>query len=72
MSLPLDRRAWLKLGGLNLGALVTGAGPSDRAMDSNCLLATIYHRFGIDPPGAFVTGPGARSRSSPSAGRSPN
>jgi hypothetical protein len=22
--------------------------PVERAMDSNCLLATIYHRFGID------------------------
>jgi len=25
---PLDRRAWLKIGGLSLGALVTGLGPS--------------------------------------------
>jgi hypothetical protein len=25
-----------------------GEEPSVRAMDSNCLLATIYHRFGID------------------------
>jgi hypothetical protein len=23
--------------------------PVDRAMDSNCLLATIYRRFGINP-----------------------
>ena len=25
-----------------------GEDPSRRAMNSNCLLATIYHRFGID------------------------
>jgi hypothetical protein len=25
-----------------------GEEPSVRAMNSNCLLATIYHRFGID------------------------
>ena len=24
---PLDRRAWLRVGGLSLGALVSGAGP---------------------------------------------
>jgi hypothetical protein len=40
-------------GGLRMGQVVgatdsRGGDPSDRAMDSNCLLATIYHRFGID------------------------
>ncbi len=41
-------------GGLKMGQVIgatnaRGEEPSDRAMDSNCLLATIYHRFGIDP-----------------------
>ena len=40
-------------GGLRMGQVIgatnaRGEEPSDRAMDSNCLLATIYHRFGID------------------------
>jgi hypothetical protein len=40
-------------GGLRLGQVVGGTNPrgeepNRRAMDSNCLLATIYHRFGID------------------------
>jgi hypothetical protein len=40
-------------GGLRMGQVVgatnaRGEHPIDRAMDSNCLLATIYHRFGID------------------------
>ncbi len=29
---PLDRREWLRLGGLSLGALATGASPSERAL----------------------------------------
>jgi hypothetical protein len=41
-------------GGLKMGQVIgatnpRGEEPTDRAMDSNCLLATIYHRFGIDP-----------------------
>jgi hypothetical protein len=41
-------------GGLNMGQVIgsttaRGEEPLDRAMDSNCLLATIYQRFGIDP-----------------------
>jgi hypothetical protein len=41
-------------GGLRMGQAVgatnsRGEEPSERGMDSNCLLATIYHRFGIDP-----------------------
>jgi hypothetical protein len=41
-------------GGLRMGQVVgatnvRGEHPTLRAMDSNCLLATIYHRFGIDP-----------------------
>jgi uncharacterized protein (DUF1501 family) len=40
-------------GGLRMGQVVgatnaRGEEPSVRAMNSNCLLATIYHRFGID------------------------
>jgi hypothetical protein len=30
-----------------------GEEPTARAMDSNCLLATIYHRFGIDTRRAY-------------------
>ncbi len=41
-------------GGLRMGQVVgatnaRGEEPTARAMDSNCLLATLYHRFGIDP-----------------------
>ncbi len=41
-------------GGLRMGQVVgatngRGEEPTHRAMDSNCLLATIYQRFGIDP-----------------------
>jgi hypothetical protein len=41
-------------GGLRMGQVIgatnpRGEHPAQRAMDSNCLLATIYHRFGIDP-----------------------
>jgi Protein of unknown function (DUF1501) len=40
-------------GGLRMGQVVgatnaRGEEPSQRAMNSNCLLATIYRRFGID------------------------
>ena len=40
-------------GGLRMGQVVgatngRGEEPARRAMNSNCLLATIYHRFGID------------------------
>jgi hypothetical protein len=41
-------------GGLRMGQVIGATSskaeePVDRAMDSNCLLATLYHRFGIDP-----------------------
>jgi hypothetical protein len=41
-------------GGLKMGQVIGATSskaeePVDRAMDSNCLLATLYHRFGIDP-----------------------
>lgn len=40
-------------GGLRMGQVIGATGPKaeepiERAMDSNCLLATIYRRFGID------------------------
>jgi hypothetical protein len=40
-------------GGLKMGQVVgatnsRGEEPAKRRMNSNCLLATIYHRFGID------------------------
>lgn len=40
-------------GGLKMGQVIgatnpRGEAPSERAMDSNCLLTTIYQRFGID------------------------
>lgn len=41
-------------GGLRMGQVIgatnaKGEYPVERAMDSNCLLATLYHCFGIDP-----------------------
>jgi hypothetical protein len=40
-------------GGLKMGQVIgatnsRGEDPSERVMNSNCLLATIYQRFGID------------------------
>lgn len=45
---------FLSGGGLKMGQVIGATNaraevPADRAMNSNCLLATIYHRFGIDP-----------------------
>jgi hypothetical protein len=45
-------------GGLRMGQVVgatngRGEEPARRAMNSNCLLATIYHRFGIDVNHAY-------------------
>lgn len=45
-------------GGFRMGQVIgatnpRGEYPVDRAMDSNCLLATIYDRFGIDPNHEF-------------------
>ena len=41
-------------GGLKMGQVIGATNPraeepAERAMDSNCLLATLYERFGIDP-----------------------
>jgi uncharacterized protein (DUF1501 family) len=46
-------------GGLAMGQVIGATSskaeePIDRAMDSNCLLATLYHRFGIDPNTTFL------------------
>ena len=46
-------------GGLKMGQVIgstnsRGEEPVQRAMDSNCLLATLYARFGIDPKHAFL------------------
>jgi hypothetical protein len=50
---PKAMSVFLAGGGLKMGQVVgatnpRGEEPSRRAMDSNCLLATIYQRFGID------------------------
>ncbi len=51
---PSAMSVFLAGGGLRMGQVIgatnaRGEHPVLRAMDSNCLLATIYHRFGIDP-----------------------
>ncbi len=50
---PRAMSVFLAGGGLRMGQAVgatnaRGEEPSRRGMDSNCLLATLYHRFGID------------------------
>jgi hypothetical protein len=45
-------------GGLRMGQVIgatnrRGEEPVERIMNSNCLLATLYHRFGIDTKRAF-------------------
>ena len=50
---PRAMSVFLAGGGLKMGQVVgatnpRGEVPTRRAMNSNCLLATIYHRFGID------------------------
>ncbi len=51
---PRAMNVLLSGGGLRMGQVIgatnsKGEHPVDRPMDSNCLLATIYQRFGIDP-----------------------
>lgn len=55
---PRAMNVLLAGGGLKMGQVVgatnpRGEEPTRRAMDSNCLLATIYRRFGIDPHHEF-------------------
>ncbi|MGC3970927.1 MAG: DUF1501 domain-containing protein [Pirellulales bacterium] len=50
---PRAMSIFLSGGGLRMGQVVgatnpRGEEPAGRALDSNCLLATIYHKFGID------------------------
>jgi len=56
---PRAMSVLLSGGGLRMGQVVgatnpRGEEPVRRAMDSNCLLATIYRRFGIDPDHEFT------------------
>jgi uncharacterized protein (DUF1501 family) len=51
---PRAMSVFLSGGGLRMGQVIgatnpRGEHPVQRPLDSNCLLATIYHRFGIDP-----------------------
>jgi uncharacterized protein (DUF1501 family) len=46
-------------GGLKMGQVIGATSakaeePIERAMDSNCLLATLYRRFGIDTTRSFL------------------
>jgi hypothetical protein len=55
---PRAMSIFLAGGGLKMGQVIgatnsRGEEPTLRPMDSNCLLATIYHRFGIDPNHIF-------------------
>ncbi|GIW81408.1 MAG: hypothetical protein KatS3mg105_3215 [Gemmatales bacterium] len=50
---PRAMSVFLAGGGLRMGQVIgatnsKGEYPSEKPMDSNCLLATIYHQFGID------------------------
>ncbi len=50
---------FLSGGGLRMGQVIGATSskaeePTQRAMDSNCLLATLYARFGIDPHHPFL------------------
>jgi hypothetical protein len=50
-------------GGLKMGQAIGATGrrgeePIDRIMDSNCLLATIYERFGINTKRTYSTAAG--------------
>jgi hypothetical protein len=50
---------FLSGGGLKMGQVIGATSPKaeypvERAMDSNCLLATLYHKFGIDTKHAYL------------------
>lgn len=60
---PRAMSVFLSGGGLKMGQVIgatnrRGEEPIDRIMDSNCLLATIYDRFGIDTMTSFLTNAG--------------
>ena len=60
---PRAMSVFLSGGGLKMGQVIgatnrRGEEPIDRIMDSNCLLATIYDRFGIDTATSYLTNAG--------------
>ncbi len=60
---PRAMSVFLSGGGLKMGQVIgatnrRGEEPIERIMDSNCLLATIYDRFGIDTATAYLTNAG--------------
>lgn len=60
---PRAMSVFLAGGGLKMGQVIgatnrRGEEPVDRIMDSNCLLATIYARFGIDTAMSYLTNAG--------------
>ena len=60
---PQAMSIFLSGGGLKMGQVIGATNskaeePVDRIMNSNCLLATIYHRFGIDTSHHFLDNAG--------------
>lgn len=60
---PRAMSVFLSGGGLKMGQVIgatnrRGEEPIERIMDSNCLLATIYERFGIDTTTSYLTNAG--------------
>ncbi|HLQ44410.1 MAG TPA: DUF1501 domain-containing protein, partial [Planctomycetaceae bacterium] len=60
---PRAMSIFLSGGGLKMGQVIgatnrRGEEPIERIMDSNCLLATIYDRFGIDASTSYLTNAG--------------
>jgi hypothetical protein len=60
---PRAMTVFLSGGGLKMGQVIGATNrraeePIERIMDSNCLLATIYHCFGIDTSTSYLTNAG--------------
>ena len=60
---PRAMSVFLSGGGLKMGQVIgatnrRGEEPIERIMDSNCLLATIYDRFGINTATSYFTNAG--------------
>ncbi len=60
---PRAMSVFLSGGGMKMGQVIgatnrRGEEPIERIMDSNCLLATIYDRFGIDTATSYLTNAG--------------
>jgi len=60
---PRAMSIFLSGGGLKMGQVIgatnrRGEEPIERIMNSNCLLATLYHRFGIDTTTSYLTNAG--------------